>query len=275
MNFFDQHPVFVTKIIAAQKHIYPKGWGVNSGIYRGFWEGLKKGFFSVSVTIDGEAEYIFDDRVITLRKNSILFLDNYTPFRFELKKSDHAFYVINFEAESGFIQQPQCFIPSDPERYVSMFKEASVHFKNKTPGYEMMTTSVLMKILSNIKKDHFQDEHPNSKTDKVVYAIDYIKNNLTNPEMSVKSIADMLDVSTVYLRKIFTEKCGVSPIKYIKNLRIGQATDMLGTEQYSIVEIAEKCGFANSSYFCREFRVLLRCSSKIKIICPRNIRLVQ
>ena len=71
-----------------------------------------------------------------------------------------------------------------------------------------------------------------------------------------KGLADQLFVSYSSFRRTFKEYTGFSPAKYILNLKIDQAKEMLTNSPAEIKEIAYKLGFDNTDYFFTVFRRL-------------------
>jgi len=66
-----------------------------------------------------------------------------------------------------------------------------------------------------------------------------------------------------YLRKLFKKEVGVSPLEYLTELRMKSAETLLTamwTNEYSITEIAQMCGFADSLYFSRVFKKHFGCA---------------
>ena len=57
-----------------------------------------------------------------------------------------------------------------------------------------------------------------------------------------------------YLKKLFIKKLGVSPIKYIIQLKINHACDLLHSKRCSITQVSELCGYDNVYYFSRQFK---------------------
>jgi two-component system response regulator YesN len=135
-----------------------------------------------------------------------------------------------------------------------MFKEAAIAFEQKKVGYILLTKSIIYRILSTIQADGASREQPRTKGDKITFAKDYVSRNLANCQLSVQTIASEMNISTAYLRKIFVENVGMSPLKYIKTLRINLAADILSTTAKSVDEAARECGFQDTSYFCKEFK---------------------
>lgn len=259
MNIFDLSFVNITKIINAEKLLYKSGHSSACKEWRNKYDGNESGYCSLSFTMSGEAEYRFSKCTLTPQKNCIMFLDNYTPFNYKIT-NDHSFYTINFVASGGFLKRPNMYVPKDPEKFRILFQEASAHYKTKKPGYILMTTSILMKILALIKEEDSQNANLHAKSEKMIYITDHIQANISNPMLSVESIATHLGISGTHLRNLFLKKLGTSPIKYIKELRIKEAQKYLMTSALTVKEICEKCGFYDTSYFCKEFKKTMGCT---------------
>lgn len=66
-----------------------------------------------------------------------------------------------------------------------------------------------------------------------------------------------------YLRKLFKKEVGVSPLEYMTNLRMKSAETLLTamwTNEYTISEIAQMCGFEDALYFSRVFKKYYGCA---------------
>ena len=63
----------------------------------------------------------------------------------------------------------------------------------------------------------------------------------------------VLGVSTSYLRREFSRAFGVSPIAFLRDVRVANAKNMLESGVLSVGEIAEQCGFASPAYFIQVF----------------------
>lgn len=66
-----------------------------------------------------------------------------------------------------------------------------------------------------------------------------------------------------YLRKLFKKEMGMSPLEYMTNLRMKSAEKLLTamwTNEYTISEIAQMCGFEDALYFSRVFKKYYGCS---------------
>ncbi len=72
--------------------------------------------------------------------------------------------------------------------------------------------------------------------------------------LTVAQIAREMHVSANHLSRLFREQFNCSITQYLIRQRMEIIRGMLYDYTLSIAEIAERCGFSNSNYFCRFFR---------------------
>lgn len=73
----------------------------------------------------------------------------------------------------------------------------------------------------------------------------------------IGDLALRLQVSQEYLTRIFREHVGMTPGKYLVQVRVEQAKLLLRQQDHSIAFVADACGFTNGNYFARVFRTLV------------------
>lgn len=86
-------------------------------------------------------------------------------------------------------------------------------------------------------------------------AKNYIQKYLSNPELSVHSIAHAHNVSTRKLYEVFSS-IDQTPAAYLRTLRLQRAKELLATHHpgdRSVASIAAACGFNDASTFTRAF----------------------
>lgn len=72
----------------------------------------------------------------------------------------------------------------------------------------------------------------------------------------VGDLAARLHVSQEYLTRTFGEHVGMTPGKYLNQVRVEHAKLLLQQGDHSVAFVADACGFANSNYFARVFRTM-------------------
>lgn len=87
-------------------------------------------------------------------------------------------------------------------------------------------------------------------------AINYIKENFTQNDLTLNLIAEKLHISQSYLTRIIKQKTGVSFTDYLNKLRINMAIKLLldNNRNYTINDIANMVGYSSQHYFSRAFK---------------------
>ena len=85
-------------------------------------------------------------------------------------------------------------------------------------------------------------------------ALNFIEKNYQNPNLKNEDMAKECNISEVYFRKVFKLVYGMSPIKYINNMKFEIAEEMLNSNLYSINEISDSLGYSSPSSFSRDFK---------------------
>jgi Transcriptional regulator containing an amidase domain and an AraC-type DNA-binding HTH domain len=78
----------------------------------------------------------------------------------------------------------------------------------------------------------------------------------------IDALADKLGVSVSHFTREFTREAGINPIRYLTNIRIQNAMDLLQNTGLSVNEIALQCGFSCGNYFSKIFKKNTRLSPK-------------
>lgn len=90
---------------------------------------------------------------------------------------------------------------------------------------------------------------------KIDLAKAYIDQNYYREDLNLDLVAENAGMSKYYMCKEFHKKYGVSPGKYLKELRISQACRLLSVNtDYTMQEIAQMVGYSNNNYFGKVFK---------------------
>lgn len=123
----------------------------------------------------------------------------------------------------------------------------------------------LAKALSNIKanlsspsanvQDTFSEEARSKAPEQVAKELmEYLRSHYKE-EINLNDIADQMHYSSSYLTKIFYQYYDCSPNKYILNLRMQKAVQLLThNPELSVRQIGEAVGYPEQAYFSRVFK---------------------
>ena len=96
--------------------------------------------------------------------------------------------------------------------------------------------------------------HPNLYLDtRVRAAIDKMFHMLGDRH-SVRDVARSVNLSPRRLGQLFKVDMGVSPMKFLRNLRMARAQALLQSSFLTIKEVTFQSGFADVSHFVRDFK---------------------
>lgn len=87
----------------------------------------------------------------------------------------------------------------------------------------------------------------------IVLCMDYIYSHI-HCRITVKDLADHLDISESYLSKLFHQEMGLPVSQYILNLKIEKAKNMLQYSEYKIIDVANYLAFSSQSHFIQVFQ---------------------
>lgn len=120
-------------------------------------------------------------------------------------------------------------------------------------GYQQLIGGLIVHIISHIlyleKNDNFFDS---PMVEKMMQAKEMVENELNS--IDGRLIAERLNMSYSNFRSAFRSYTGFPPAKYILEMKIVRAKEMLNCSNIPIKEIALALGFENFEYFSTMFK---------------------
>lgn len=128
--------------------------------------------------------------------------------------------------------------------------------KSKDVLLDLMIQELIVRLLQTKAKSLIINDTNNIFNDtRIGTVIKFIKDNLTNKDITVDQLAKKAYMSTSHFHKQFKNTLGVSPIDYINSEKIKFAKKLIKeSKDVRMSEIAFKSGFNNTSYFNRQFK---------------------
>ena len=84
--------------------------------------------------------------------------------------------------------------------------------------------------------------------------LDVVKANISNTGFNKNDFATEMNVSPSLLYKKIKSLTDQSPTDFIKTIRLNHSLELLKTQNYSVTEVSEMCGFTSVAYFSTVFR---------------------
>ena len=100
--------------------------------------------------------------------------------------------------------------------------------------------------------DAFQQEQ-NAPNYAVFQVEKYIRAHY-NEELTLNTLADLVYLNPNYLSGIFAQTTGCTLNRYIKQIRMEKAQELLLNTNMKVSDISQAVGYPNTSYFCKSFQ---------------------
>lgn len=204
----------------------------------------------LAIFLGGERTFYFDNKKIKVFKNTIVYFPKGCNYIIK-EKIPYDCYAINFQLPDSVDFQPFAFKIKNLNPYLESFKNAQKIWTKKSAGFTAKVKSELYNIIYTMQSEY---NIPYANSTVIQPAIDYIHSNYDKENISIVKLADMCKISTVHLRNTFTKTFATSPIKYINNLKLTRAKELLISGLYNVSEVCFLSGFNDESYFSREFK---------------------
>ena len=146
-------------------------------------------------------------------------------------------------------QNIEVFHSEDVQYFKRKFEELYSTWEKNQNGFVFECKSILYKILSRIEKET-STRNLSKSNEKFHEAIEYIHENFTDKSLTVDFLADMCAMSDTYFRRLFMKNFNTTPLKYINNLKLERAKELLRSGYFTVSEVSEECGFDTVHYFC-------------------------
>lgn len=230
-------------------------------------------------------DYHWDNRV---RKNSYVLLQYTISGKGSFQTPDHTYP--QHAGDLFLVQVPgdsQYSLPDDSECWDVLYLEFSseclpllyhIH-QSCGPAFHLEASSTLPEQMKQLYADAISNqlasvfdnsksayaflldladyalEHPALSSPRVTLAKNYLDSHYYTTDLNLDEDADAVGLSKYHLCREFNHLYGISPGKYLANLRLQKSCALLlQSRQHTIAEIASMVGFSNDNYFCKVFR---------------------
>ncbi len=213
----------------------------------------------------GDKRYDFlDGASFNVKGGEIIFLPKGSSYVVKALKPGECF-AVNFNFFEDKSLSPFVFLPKNLMGITEHFKTATKLWNAKLPGYISGCKGELYGILHLMQNEYNMKYVSDAKFELIAPAVKFIHSNYTNETLQVDALSKMCGITPEYFRSIFKSRYGVSPIKYINDLKLARAKELISSGMYSIKEAAVLSGFSDPAHFSRVFRKNVGlCPSKFK-----------
>lgn len=202
----------------------------------------------------------------TIRNNQLFYIPPECTAIYRPDKSDPWEYMwIEFNGynckyfcdKAHLSEQSPIYTPLHPEKFYELFSEL---LKQNMAGSPQSNSPRSIAALLNLFALLCEDSSGGPPEDispeqaKLQPVLDFIHANFCTPDISLRAISEQMFFNESYLCRIFKQSVGISPQKYIINLRMQKAREMLMHSTFSISNISLSVGYKSPYYFSQEFK---------------------
>jgi AraC-like DNA-binding protein len=225
--------------------------------------------FELYYIIKGEREYFIEDDFFKLSEGDLVIIPRNLLHRTEGKGASR--FLIHFSLDylkkyfttemidCLSIHRPFIFHPEENlrEQFLLIFNSLLLEYlrasKRGDPSNDPILAGYLYQILFIVTRANNVYVHQEYSDSRIGSIIKYINENYSQIA-DIEEISSHFYISKYHLCRIFTQNLGVPLITYLNTIKIRKACEMIKSEKGSLTEIAMKCGFNSSSYFCKVFK---------------------
>ena len=227
--------------------------------------------FELYYCCHGEREYFIADEFYNLSEGDIVLVPGGVLHRTAGKGATRFLVYFSVDFLSRFFSEELlqtilsnksfCFRPDDNLRvYIegelgSMLEEYRER-SDKTDAALAVRLCHLLLLISTSSNNYIRSSFSDKNIGRIVR---YINENYGEIE-NIEDIAERFFISKYHLCRTFKKSLGVSLVSYLNTIKIRAATKLMRDEKLNLTEIATRCGFNSSSYFCKVFKAEKRVS---------------
>lgn len=201
----------------------------------------------IITVVDGFLEFNFYDTVISCNKGESIFVPKGSNYKIKCKEKAIS-CIVNFYTD-GSCSLPVGFQAIDETIYDEIFNRLDFLLQNKI-GNKNMIFSLYYRLMSEL----FSESEQSGTIHEIVRCAEEIMiRNISDSFLSCEFVSENLNISEVYLRKLFAKHVGISPSKYLIKLRMEKARQYL-LEGYSVTQTSNSVGYSEIYQFSRAYK---------------------
>lgn len=218
-------------------------------------------FFEIEFVVSGSGLQRLNGKEYEVKKGTAYLL-NTTDFHEYLNAENITVYNIMFSESilseniiyklSGVDSNFICNLSDDNLKKITYFSELLLLETEFDEEYiknvmECMIGILLKNIKNTDKKKDIE------KTALIEKASLYMRMNFRE-NLTLKNISEHVNYNKSYFCKIFHEEMGITPKKYLSDLRLNYAKKLLKTTPLSVTEVCFACGYTSLPNFLKAFK---------------------
>lgn len=223
---------------------------------------VKRSYDSISLRLEGRGYFKTESRDLTVKKGDLLYSPKTAVYSQKTAgETLIAIHFINYTFVKG--SRMEILSVEDAEYVEDILQWMYDIWKEKKQGYRHRCCALFYELLYFCNRQAHEKRTGNEPMElQIKKAADYIHGHFRTEQIEVAALAKMCAVSETYFRKLFQRYYAVSPKRYIIDLKLETAAQLLQSQLYTVTEVCERSGFTDPKYFARLFRSRFGCTPR-------------
>ncbi len=237
-------------------------------------------YVELVIVLSGSAVHIVDGESYPIRKGNVFVIaedtehgyddpENFRICNIMFRKSILDTNSLDIAGSTGFqalfVLEPQNsklkgftsymdMLPDEQLRIGEMIAALHTEYHSRASGWQTMVRAKFLCLVVELSRMYDTSRiEKDTGIVKLAPALAYIERHFQE-DITVMELAGLTHYSERQFLRLFKEATGYRPMQYITRLRIQTACRLLCETELNVTEIAERCGYTDSSYFSRVFQ---------------------
>ncbi len=208
--------------------------------------------------LSGGGIYGFADQEVAVQAGGILYLAGGSRYTIRVEDPEYRFIFVDFHFDNpqGLIFQNAFFDHSGIREEEARFQELLRLWPTGTVAERVRCLGIMYEIYARLISARVAAYMPQTRRAQLEQAAALFRSRYADPALSVEAAATELGLSEVHFRRLFKSLYRIGPARFLSEVRVNHAKELLAEQEVPVQEIAARCGYTSAYYFSRAFRKL-------------------
>lgn len=218
-------------------------------------------FYQMICVVAGKSQFLLGDTLYDATEGDIFFLPPGVPHDLRSTYGILTTYETKFDVSEELavlLSAVPLKLSGGRSRIRELMRLAVEEGMERLPHHRELITLSIESALYLLSRSHLpaggaHTSAPVTNDAAVEQVLRYLALHL-DERITLASLAAHFSFSREYLCRRFTAQIGVSPIRYLNDLRVERSRELLVETDMTVTEIAEALGYSGIHYFSRAFK---------------------
>ncbi|WP_440897561.1 AraC family transcriptional regulator [Amphibacillus sp. Q70] len=241
------------KLLYITRSAYDKGWHSSTHTHH---------FTELFYIVSGKGSFVLPSHEIPVQKNDLVVINPNVEHTERSNHQDSLKYIalgiegISFSLTEEDNPYGLFTYKDDEDDILHQLNNLLTEVKDKKLDYERVCRNIIEILITKLirMKEVTLEKSTGEKINhSIALAQYYITQNFQDP-ITLDILAKVSNINKYYLAHLFKKEVGMTPIRYLNEVRVKEAKVLLETTDLTIGEIANIAGFSSQSFFTQAFK---------------------